>query len=172
MKFEIVPLTSSPETVAALADIIIEAVAHGASLHFMHPLARKDAEAFWAKSLKAADAGERVVLGALLDGQIIGTTTLHLDTPPNQPHRAEIAKMITRRACRRRGVGTALIREAERIAVARGYTLLTLDSATVDGAGPFYEKLGFVPIGVIPRYAFTPFGAPSGTIFFYKDVGA
>jgi GNAT superfamily N-acetyltransferase len=169
---QIVPLSSSPETVSQLAEIIIEAVAGGASLHFMHPLAREDAEAFWAKSLKAADAGERIVLGAMLEGRIIGTTTLHLDTPPNQPHRAEVAKMITREAFRGRGVGTALIREAERIAVARGCTLLTLDSATVDGAGPFYEKLGFVPIGVIPRYAFTPSGAPSGTIFFYKDVGA
>ncbi len=80
--------------------------------------------------------------------------------------------MITRVAYRGRGIGTALIQETERVAVERGCTLLTLDSATVDGAGPFYEKMGFVPVGIIPRYAFTPSGAESGTIIFYKDVGS
>lgn len=86
---DIVPLHSSPQVIAALADILVETVANGGSVSFMHPLAPEVANAFWAKSLAAADAGERVVSGAMEDGELVGTVTLHLDCPPNQPHRGE-----------------------------------------------------------------------------------
>ncbi len=81
-------------------------------------------------------------------GELSGTVTLHLDTAQNQPHRAEIAKLMTRIHRRRRGVGTALMLEAERIARDGGRTQLTPETATEDGAGPFYEKLGFIEAGV------------------------
>ncbi|HEY2596351.1 MAG TPA: GNAT family N-acetyltransferase [Chloroflexota bacterium] len=166
----IVPLTRTPETVTALADLLRETVAAGGSVSFMHPLAHDTAAAFWTKSLTAADAGERVVLGALEDGQLIATVTLLLDCPPNQPHRGEIAKMMTRVSRRGRGIARALMIEAERIAVERGRTLLTLDTAEDEGAGPFYEKLGFIRAGVIPDYAYKPYGGLCGTIIYWKRI--
>jgi GNAT superfamily N-acetyltransferase len=168
---DIVPLRSTPEVTSALAEILVETVAHGGSVSFMHPLAPDVASAFWANSLAAAEAGGRVVLGAMVAGELVGTVTLHLDCPPNQPHRGEIAKMMTRFSWRGRGVARALMVEAERMACERGRTLLTLDTATEDGAGPFYEKLGFVKAGVIPDYALKPYGGLCGTIIYWKRIG-
>jgi GNAT superfamily N-acetyltransferase len=172
MTVSIVELRSGAEVIAALADILVETVAHGGSVSFMHPLASEAASAFWRNSLAAADAGGRVVLGAFEDGQLAGTVTLLLDTPPNQPHRGEIAKMMTRVSRRGRGVARALMIEAERIARERGRTLLTLDTAAEEGAGPFYEKLGFFKAGIIPDYALKPYGGLCGTIVYWKRIGA
>jgi ribosomal protein S18 acetylase RimI-like enzyme len=169
--FQIVSLGPTPEAIAGLTDILIEAVASGASVSFMHPLAHEVAEAFWTRSLAAAEAGDRVVLGAVDDGNLVGTVTLHLDCPPNQPHRGEIAKLMTRVAWRGLGIGQALMLEAERIACERGRTLLTLDTGTDDGAGPLYEKLGFTPAGVIPDYAYKPYGGLQATIIYWKRIG-
>jgi len=168
---EIVPLRATPDVIEALSQTLIETVAHGGSVSFMHPLDPDMAAAFWAKSLAAAEDGGRVVLGALDDGELVGTVTLHLDCPPNQPHRGEIAKMMTRVSQRGRGVARALMVEAERIACERGRSLLTLDTATEEGAGPFYEKLGFVKAGVIPDYALKPHGGLCGTIIYWKRIG-
>jgi len=167
---QIVALRSSPETISALADLLIETVAEGGSVSFMHPLAPHVAAAFWTSSLEAADAGGRVVLGAFEDGALVSTVTLHLDCPPNQPHRGEIAKMMTRVSRRGRGIARALMVEAERIARDRGRTLLTLDTAEEDGAAPFYEKLGFTRAGVIPDYAYKPHGGLCGTIIYWKRI--
>jgi ribosomal protein S18 acetylase RimI-like enzyme len=169
---EIAALRLTPNTVSQLADLLVDTVANGGSVSFMHPLAPEVAAAFWTKSLTAADAGERVVLGALEDGELVSTVTLLLDCPPNQPHRGEIAKMMTRVRCRGRGIARALMIEAERIACERGRTLLTLDTADEDGAGPFYEKLGFTAAGVIPDYAYKPHGGLCGTILYWKRIGA
>jgi ribosomal protein S18 acetylase RimI-like enzyme len=166
----IAELHSDPDVIARLSDILVETVASGGSVSFMHPLAPEVAAAFWTKSLNAADAGERVVLGALEDGELVGTVTLHLDCPPNQPHRGEIAKMMTRVSRRGRGIARALMLEAERIARERGRTLLTLDTGTEDGAGIFYEKLGFVKAGVIPDFALKPYGGLQGTIIYWKRL--
>ena len=167
---QIVALRSSPEVISALSDILIETVADGGSVSFMHPLPPEVAAEFWSRSLGAADAGKRVVLGALEDGQLVATVTLDFDLPPNQPHRAEIAKMMTRVSRRRRGIALRLMLEAERIARERERTLLTLDTGTDDGAGPLYEKLGFVRAGVIPDYAFKPHGGLQGTTFYWKRL--
>jgi ribosomal protein S18 acetylase RimI-like enzyme len=162
----------SRESVEQLSDLLIETVANGGSVSFMHPLEADVAAAFWTKSLTAADAGERVVLGAISEDQVVSTVTLLLDCPPNQPHRGEIAKMMTRVACRGRGLARSLMVEAERIACERGRTLLTLDTAEDEGAGPFYEKLGFTRAGVIPDYAYKPHGGLCGTIIYWKRIGA
>ena len=171
IRIEIAPLASSPAIVESLADLLIETVAHGGSVSFMHPLAPHEAAAFWAAALAAADAGTRVVLGARLSGALVGTVTLDLATPQNQPHRADIAKLMTRVRERGRGIGTALMREAERIAIERGRTLLTLDTAAEDGAAGLYERLGFEYAGAIPDYAFKPLGGLVATLLYFKRIG-
>ena len=96
--------------------------------------------------------------------------TLLLSLPPNQPHRAEIAKMMTRISHRGRGVATALMRMAERMAVERGRTLLVLDTAVEDGASGLYEGLGFNLSGIIPDYALKPHGGLTGTMIYWKRI--
>jgi GNAT superfamily N-acetyltransferase len=166
----IAPLGPDGETIAALSELLIETVSNGGSVSFMHPLAPEVARSFWTRSLAAAEAGERVVLGARIDGRLVATVTLLLDCPPNQPHRGEIAKMMTSVPYRGQGIARALMVEAERIARERGRTLLNLDTAEDEGAGPFYEKLGYVRVGVIPDYAYKPHGGLCGTIIYYKRL--
>src|SRR5215468_10860224 len=156
--FAIKPLQDTPTIRAALAELLVETVASGGSVSFMHPMPLNDADAFWKDSLAAAARGERIVLGAFDGEALIGTVTLLLNLPPNQPHRAEIAKMMTRLSHRHRGIATALLREAERLAIARGRWLLVLDTAEEEGAAGLYERLGFRLTGVIPDYALKPHG--------------
>jgi GNAT superfamily N-acetyltransferase len=170
--FAIKPLTASPQTLDALADILVETVAAGGSVHFMHPLAFADARGFWAKALAAAARGERIVLGAYDDETLVSTVSLLLDTPPNQQHRAEIGKMMTHPRHRGRGAAAALLAEAERLAAANGRTLLNLDTAADDGASGLYEKAGYVLAGSIPDFAFKPHGGLTATRIYWKRIGA
>jgi ribosomal protein S18 acetylase RimI-like enzyme len=116
--------------------------------------------------------GEWIVLGAFDDERLVGTVTLRLDCPPNQPHRAEIAKLITRVSHRGRGVGTALMRAAERAAIEEGPSLLVLDTACEGGAATLYEGLGFTLAGEIPAYAYKPHGGLTATLIYWKWIGA
>jgi ribosomal protein S18 acetylase RimI-like enzyme len=166
---EIKALSPSPEIRAMLSEILIETVANGGSVSFMHPLSQ-EAEAFWSNALSAAGRGERIILGAFDGDRLIGTVTLLLDLPPNQPHRAEIAKMMTRVSHRHRGIATALLREAERIAIARGRWLLVLDTAEDEGAAGLYERMGFKLTGLIPDYALKPHGGLTGTLIYWKRL--
>lgn len=166
----IAPLSASPQICAALSRILIEVVANGGSVSFMHPLAPVAADRFWAGALAAAARGERIVLGAFDDGDLVGTVTLLLDFPPNQPHRAEIAKLMTRASHRGRGVAKALMRAAERLAIAQGRTLLVLDTATDGGASALYEGLGFTLAGEIPDFALKPHGGLTGTLIYWKRL--
>ena len=164
------PLGTSDESITALRDLIVETVAHGGSVSFMHPLLPEVAADFWTRALAAADRGTRVILGAFDGTQLVATVTVDMDTPPNQPHRADIAKMMTRVSHRGRGIARALMIAAEALARSRGRWLLTLDTAADDGAGPFYEKLGFVKAGVIPQYALKPYGGLTDTIVYWKRL--
>ena len=164
------PLTDLPHMRLALSELLIETVASGGSVSFMHPLPFEMADAFWRDSLAAAARGDRVVLGAFDGEALVATVTLLLDLPPNQPHRAEIAKMMTRISHRHRGIATALMRAAERIAVERGRTLLVLDTAVEDGASGLYERLGFNLTGIIPDYALKPHGGLTGTMIYWKNI--
>ena len=171
LEIEINALSASPQICAMLSEILIEAVAHGGSVSFMHPVEPETARALWEGALAAADRGERIILGAW-DGEILaGTVTLLLDCPPNQPHRAEIAKLMTRLSHRGQGVAAALMRAAERLAVQRERTLLVLDTATEGGAAGLYESLGFVLTGEIPDYALKPHGGLTGTMIYWKRIG-
>ena len=171
-RIEIRALSASPEVSELLSEILIEVVANGGSVSFMHPLNRETARAFSDKALAAADREERIILGAWDGDILIGTVTLLLDCPPNQPHRAEIAKLMTRLSYRGRGVAMALMQAAENSAANRSRTLLTLDTAAEDGASGLYEKLGFVLAGVIPDYALKPHGGLTATIIYWKRMGA
>jgi ribosomal protein S18 acetylase RimI-like enzyme len=167
MTIEIRPLTGEPAVIERLADILIATVAAGGSVHFMHPVPRAAAVAYWRDAL--ADPG-RVALGGYAGGELVGTVTLWLATPPNQPFRAEIWKLMTDPAARRRGVARALMLAAERLAVERGRTLLNLDTAADDGAAPLYDALGWVRAGEIPGYAYKPHGGLTATVIYYKQL--
>jgi ribosomal protein S18 acetylase RimI-like enzyme len=170
-EIEIRPLQASPEVVAQLGAMLVEVVANGGSVGFMHPLEPDAACAFWTAALAAAARGERIVLGAWDGEDLIGTVSLLLDCPPNQPHRAEIAKMMTRLGHRGRGVASALMRTAEALAVARARTLLVLDTASEEGASGLYERLGFVFAGEVPGYALKPHGGLTGTRIYWRRIG-
>lgn len=167
---QIKPLSQSPAIRAMLSDLLIEAVANGGSVSFMHPLPVETANKFWENALDAAARGDRIVLGAYDGDLLAGTLTLVLDVSQNQPHRAELVKMITRISHRGRGVATALLRQAEQMALARGRTLLVLDTASDGGAAPLYESVGFKLAGEIPDYAFKPQGGLSGTKIYWKRL--
>jgi len=170
-KIEIKTLSAAPAVCVMLSELLIETVASGGSVSFMHPLDAETAAAFWDGALVAAARGERIVLGAF-DGEFLaGTVTLLLNCPPNQPHRAEIVKLMTRLSHRGRGVAAALMRAAERMAVERARTLLVLDTAADGGASGLYEKLGFVLAGTIPDYALKPHGGLTGTMIYWKRIG-
>jgi ribosomal protein S18 acetylase RimI-like enzyme len=170
-EIEIKALSASPKICETLSEILIEVVTNGGSVSFMHPLEPQTARAFWDDALAAAARDERIVLGAW-DGEVLaGTVTLLLDCPPNQPHRAEIAKLMTRPSYWGRGVAAALMREAESKAVERARTLLVLDTAVEGGASGLYEKLGYVLAGTIPDYALKPHGGLTGTRIYWKRIG-
>jgi len=168
----IAPLADDPGALGALADLLVETVADGASVTFMHPLAADAAREFWQASLAAARRSERVVFGAFDGGDLVATVTLILQCPPNQPHRAEIAKLMTRRSHRGRGIGSALMRAAEARAAAEGKTLIVLDTAEDGGAAVFYEALGYNLAGVIPDYAYKPHGGLSAARIYWKRTPA
>jgi ribosomal protein S18 acetylase RimI-like enzyme len=169
---EISELRASSAMNEMLSGLLIETVANGGSVSFMHPLLPEAADAFWANALAAATRGERVVLGAWDSKRLVGTVTLLLDCPPNQPHRAEIAKLMTCLSHRGRGVALSLMQAAENLAVKRGRTLLVLDTATDGGASTLYERLGFTLAGEIPDYALKPHGGLTGTKIYWKRIGA
>lgn len=169
---EVEPMTASDEVVGSLAAILVEVVAHGGSVSFMHPLEPGVAEGFWRGAFEKVAGGERVILGAWADGDLAGTVTLDLCVWPNQPHRAEIAKLMTRVSHRGRGVATALMRAAEAAAVARSRSLLVLDTAEEEGAGALYARLGYTAAGTIPDYALKPHGGLTGTVIFWKRLAA
>jgi len=159
-----------PGILGQLADILMQTVAGGGSVSFMHPLSQDVASAFWTSALAAASRGERIVLGAMDGDRLLGTVTLLLDFPENQPHRCEIAKMMTHPAHRHRGVATRLLQEAERLALELGKTLVVLDTASDGGAAGFYERHGYTHAGTIPDFALKPQGGLTPTMLYWKRL--
>ena len=167
---EITTLSASPTISEALGTMLSEVVATGGSVGFMHPVESERARAFWDAALAAADRKQRIVLGAWDGDMLVGTVTLLLDFPPNQPHRAEIAKMMTRPGHRGRGIASALMRTAEDLARQHGRTLLVLDTAAEEGASGLYERLGYTLTGEIPDYALKPLGGLTATRIYWKKL--
>lgn len=156
--------------VAALADVLIDCIEGGASVSFMHPLAPATAQAFWRSVAAGVAAGERALLVAEDDGGIVGTVQLVLAQPENQPHRADLVKMLVHRRARRRGLGAALIQAAEDMGRDCGKTLLVLDTVTGSDAERLYARMGWVRVGTIPDYALLSHGGLWGTTLFYKTL--
>jgi GNAT superfamily N-acetyltransferase len=155
--------------IAALAALMIGVVEGGASIGFMLPIDAARAEAFWRRVAAGVNDGDRVLFVAD-DGQgIVGTVQLVLEQPENQPHRADVAKMMVAHRARRRGIGAALMKAAEQEATARGKTLLVLDTASGD-AERLYARLGWQRCGTIPGYALLPQGGPCDTTYFYRAL--
>ena len=153
---------------SALADVLLDCVASGASVSFMADLTRADAEAFWREQARAGD--ERAILVAEDDLGICGVVQVIPAWPPNQPHRADISKMLVHRRGRRRGAAEALLAAAEGAARDMNRTLLVLDTVTGGAAEALYAKRGWTRVGVIPDYALMPDGAMSATTVFYKTL--
>jgi len=168
----IAAIDATEANLAMLAGILIDVVADGGSVSFMHPLAPEAARSFWTGALAAAADGRRTVLGAWDGAVLAGTVTLLLDCPPNQPHRGEIAKLMVSPRYRGRGLALALMREAEHLALLHARTLLVLDTASEGGAAGFYEQLGYRLAGEIPGYALKPHGGLTGTKLYWKNLGA
>ena len=156
--------------IGSLADVLVDCVEGGASVSFMHPLPRSRALEFWRHVARGVTAGERAVLVAEDAEGVCGTVQLVLDQPENQPHRADLSKMLVHRRARRRGVGVALMRAADATARECNKSLLVLDTVTGGDAERLYEHLGWVRVGVIPRYALMPGGEPCDTTVFYRDL--
>ena len=165
-------LAHEPQAAPALAELLIDCVAGGASVSFMWPLPHDKALLFWRGVIDSAQRGERIVLVAQdrATGALVGTVQLIFAAADNQPHRADVAKMLVARRARRRGLGAALMQAAERAASDAGRTLLVLDTVTDGDAERLYTRLGWQRVGVIPGYALWPNGGLCDTTYFYKTL--
>lgn len=158
-------------SIDALADLLVDCVEGGASVSFMAPLWVEKAVAFWRGVAEGVARGERVLLVAEDgDGRVVGTVQLIVSQPENQPHRADVAKMLVRRSARRRGVAQRLMTAIDDVARAEKKTLLVLDTVTGGDAERLYERAGWQRVGVVPGYALMPDGEPCGTTVFYKQL--
>jgi len=160
----------APREMAGLCDVLIDCVEGGASVNFMWPMTREKAEYYWRKVADSLARGERALVIAEDDGgEIMGTAQAVWAEAENQPHRADISKMLVRRNARRHGVGALVLAAAERAARDAGRTLLVLDTASPE-AERMYERGGWRRVGTVPKFALLPDGPFCHTVFFYKDL--
>jgi|SRR5215471_13299688 len=158
------------ENIGALADVLVDCVTGGASVSFMLPFPKSDAEAFFSKVANGVAAGERILLAAFDGAMLVGTVQIVTALPPNQPHRAEVAKLLVHRSARRQGVAAMLMRQAEVEAKVTGRSLLVLDTVTGGDAERLYQRLDWVKVGIIPNFALFPDGRWCDTTIFFKAV--
>lgn len=156
--------------IEGLADVLIDCVEGGASVSFMSPLTRDRAVAFWRRVADGVSAGHRALLVAEDAHGLCGTVQLILDLPENQPHRADLSKMLVHRRARRQGLGMALLEAAEAAALERDRWLLVLDAVTGNDGARLYERGGWVRVGDIPDYALFPDGGLCGTTYYYRRL--
>ncbi len=154
----------------ALADGLLDCVEGGASVSFMASLSKADAESFFENVLEGVQHGKRILLAAFMDSKLVGTVQILTAMPPNQPHRADVAKLLVVRSARGQGVGSQLMKHVEEVSRLAGKTLLVLDTATGDLAEKLYVSLGWTRVGVIPRYALYPDGTWCDTTIFWKQL--
>jgi GNAT superfamily N-acetyltransferase len=159
----------TPDIARELAALLVDAVSSGASVSFMDPLTFDEAVEWWRKTLATASP-RAVVLAARDEHGLVGTVQLQPSWAPNQPHRADVAKLIVHRRARRRGIARALMGELERHAREQRFTLLVLDTCKDSPAERLYTSLGWIRVGIVPRFALNPDGSWCDTVFFYKEV--
>jgi GNAT superfamily N-acetyltransferase len=153
-----------------LATVLADCVEGGASVNFMAPFPHADALAFFRKVAVTVASGDTVLLAAKVGGQIVGTVQLGLDTPPNQPHRADIMKMLVHRAARGHGIGAALMAAVEEEARRRGRWLLVLDTVPGENGHRLYLRAGWTQTGLVPDYALFPDGRLCDTAIMWKRL--
>jgi GNAT superfamily N-acetyltransferase len=153
-----------------LAAVLADCVAGGASVSYMAPFPHDAARHAFEGMLTEVEQGRRLLLAAFLDGVIVGSVQVILSLPPNQPHRAEIAKLLVSRAARKRGIAQLLMERTDSEARAAGKSLLVLDTVTGGDAERLYTRLGWTRVGVIPGFALFPDGRPCATTFFFKKL--
>jgi GNAT superfamily N-acetyltransferase len=156
---------------SALAELLIDCVEGGASVSFMWPFPKSEAERFFEKVIVGLEAGDRILLAAFEEDRLVGTVQLLTSMPPNQPHRAEVSKLLVTRSARGKGIGAALMEAIERHARAAGKTLLMLDTATGGDAERLYQRLNWTLAAVIPNFALLPDGRLCATTIFFKTLG-
>lgn len=164
--------TLEPEHITQLGRVLFDCVESGASVNFVWPFTEQDARAFWLRLAPEIDAGTRVLLVAEENGRVLGTVHLALCWQPNQPHRADVTKLLVERGARRRGVATLLMQALERAALEAGRHLLTLDTEADSPAERLYASLGWTRLGVVPGYALGTYGGMCAATFFYKQLTA
>ncbi len=155
--------------IPALSDVLMDCVEGGASVSFMAPFPRDKADAFWRATRDRMLAGGGELLVAERDGAVVGTVQLVWAGPENQPHRADVAKLLVHRSARGQGIGRALMQALEERARANGKTVLVLDTASMQ-AEHIYRSLGWTELGSVPDYALYPDGRYCDAVFFYKRV--
>jgi len=155
---------------AELSDILVEAVALGASVNFLAGFSRDGALAFWRNQLPGIASGERRLLVADNGERLVATALLMFAQQPNQPHRAEVGKMLVRASERRHGLGRRLLEAVEQAAREAGRTLLMLDTETGSAGDRLYRSCGWTDYGRVPGHAFRPEGRLAETTFFYKQL--
>lgn len=168
---EALDIAAAESAEGRLADILVACVAAGASVSFLPPLSREKATAFWHRIAREVGAGTRVLVAAWRDGALVGTGTLDLATPENQPHRAEVQKILVHPDGRRSGVGRQIMRALEAAAVAAGRSLLTLDTRAGEAGEALYRAEGWREGGRLPGYALSADGSLHDTVLFWKRVG-
>ncbi|MEX3958611.1 N-acetyltransferase family protein [Trinickia sp. EG282A] len=166
-----VQANEASDYVEALADVLIDCVEGGASVSFMLPITRETALAFWRNVAEGVVRGERALLIAEDEHRnVVGTVQLVLAQPQNQPHRADVAKMLVHRRARRRAIAQRLMHALEDVAREEGKSVLVLDTVTDGDAERLYQRAGWQRVGVVPKYALMPDGAFCATTFYYKHV--
>ncbi len=170
--FEIAVLDAPVDETALeqLAAVLADCVEGGAYVSFMAPFPHEAALVFFRKVAASVASGDTVVLAARLNDRIVGTLQLGLDTPPNQPHRADVKKMLVHRAARKRGIGAALMARVEQEALRRGRWLLVLDTVPGENGHRVYQRAGWTETGIIPDYALFPDGRLCDTAVMWKRL--
>lgn len=161
-------LPVSDGDIRELALLLLDATAAGASIGFLDSTTLEEAQEWWRRNIS-----ERTILLVTRDDDgITGTVQLRPAPMPNQPHRADVAKLLVHRRARRQRLGAMLMQEIERRARSAGFTLLVLDTKRGDAAETLYRRTGWTEVGVIPGYALNPDGSLCDTVVFYKDLSA
>lgn len=153
-----------------LAEILVACVAEGAGISFLPPLAPETARGFWKQNTTLVAADTRILLCGWVGGVLVGTVTVDIGMPQNQPHRAEVQKLLVHPDGRRHGLARALMQAAEEAAVQANRSLLTLDTRAGDAAETLYRTMGWTEAGRIPGYTIKADGSAADTVFFWKRV--
>lgn len=161
---------NAPQYKTALAEVLLDCVSGGASVSFVWPFSLADAESFFGKVIQGVEAGDRILLAAFIGASLVGTVQILLNTPPNQPHRADVSKLLVHRSARKQGVAQKLMQEVEEASRLAGKTLLVLDTVTGESGERLYQRLGWTKVGIIPNYAVFPDGTYCDTTIFWKSI--